>query len=61
MDACVVPSFFAAATCEKLNFSIKLLATKERKAGSTERTTTSQGGRKGIHKTITALLFIKEA
>jgi hypothetical protein len=61
MEAWVVPSFFAAATWEKLKFSISRLATIERKAGRTERTTTSQGGRNLLHKIITPLLLINKA
>ena len=59
MEACVVPSFLAAATWEKLKFSIRLLATKERKAGRTDRTTTSHGGRNCNHRSITALFTYK--
>lgn len=58
MEACVVPSFLAAATCEKLKVSIRLRATRERNAGRIERTTTSHGGRNGVHNFITALLLI---
>ena len=53
-----MPSFFAAATCEKLKSSIRLLATRERKAGRTDLTTTSQGGRNCNHRVITPLLLI---
>ena len=59
MEACVVPNFLAAATWEKLKFSIRLLATKERKAGRTDRTTTSHGGRNCNHRSITALFTYK--
>ena len=61
MEAWVVPSFFAAATWEKLKFSISRLATIDRNAGRTDLTTTSHGGRNFVHRIITALLLINKA